>query len=331
MTNGMQETLKNNLWLLTASSILHFLVDGLCVCCLYLMVSSESMALMTGVFLTYDILAFMTQPLTGMCADSSRLRPWLLPIAAALLTLAVLLAAWWHDAGGMTLSSGAMLTVATLLGMGNSCFHVWGGKLTAVRTGNDMRALGVFVSTGAMGLSVGLVFCSWPLLLAFLLLMGIMTMICWLYASKNETNSEQQTAKCEPRITKTLIWIAMVALIGFVMFRSYVGEIFTHGVSKTQTLVLIIGATSMIGKMAGGWLAKRVGIVGALVIALVTVAVCFIGKNYNVAIFLAGLFAINLTMPVTLYLANVALKGREGLAFGWLAAALIPGYLIAIW
>ena len=82
----------------------------------------------------------------------------------------------------------------------------------------------------------------------------------------------------------------------------------------------------MIGKMAGGWLAKRVGIVGALAIALVTVAVCFIGKNYNVAIFLAGLFAINLTMPVTLYLANVALKGREGLAFGWLAAALIPGY-----
>jgi len=48
------------------------------------------------------------------------------------------------------------------------------------------------------------------------------------------------------------------------------------------------------------------------------------------AILLAGVFAINLTMPVTLYLANVVLKGKEGLAFGLLAAALIPGYLLAI-
>jgi hypothetical protein len=34
-------------------------------------------------------------------------------------------------------------------------------------------------------------------------------------------------------------------------------------------------------------------------------------------------------MPVTLYLANVVLPKREGLAFGLLAAALIPGYLLA--
>jgi hypothetical protein len=34
-------------------------------------------------------------------------------------------------------------------------------------------------------------------------------------------------------------------------------------------------------------------------------------------------------MPVTLYLANVVLPKHEGLAFGLLAAALIPGYLLA--
>lgn len=38
---------------------------------------------------------------------------------------------------------------------------------------------------------------------------------------------------------------------------------------------------------------------------------------------------MNTTMPVTLYLANDVLPGREGLAFGLLAAALIPGYLLA--
>ena len=44
-----------------------------------------------------------------------------------------------------------------------------------------------------------------------------------------------------------------------------------------------------------------------------------------------GIFAINCTMAVTLWLANVVLKGREGLAFGLLAAALIPGWLLAIY
>ena len=45
---------------------------------------------------------------------------------------------------------------------------------------------------------------------------------------------------------------------------------------------------------------------------------------------LIGLFFINCTMPVTLYLANVVLKGREGLAFGLLAAALMPGFLLSL-
>ena len=40
---------------------------------------------------------------------------------------------------------------------------------------------------------------------------------------------------------------------------------------------------------------------------------------------------MNCTMPVTLFLANDVLAGREGLAFGLLAAALIPGYLMAVY
>jgi hypothetical protein len=43
-----------------------------------------------------------------------------------------------------------------------------------------------------------------------------------------------------------------------------------------------------------------------------------------------GLLAVNLTMPVTLYFANVVLKGHEGLAFGLLAAALVPSYLLLL-
>ncbi|MBQ6378613.1 MAG: hypothetical protein IJJ56_07445 [Prevotella sp.] len=44
---------------------------------------------------------------------------------------------------------------------------------------------------------------------------------------------------------------------------------------------------------------------------------------------LLGIFLMNCTMPITLYLANLLLPKREGLAFGLLAAALIPGWLLA--
>ena len=64
---------------------------------------------------------------------------------------------------------------SVLLGMGNSLFHVWGGKQVAVHTGNDIRSLGVFVSTGAFGLAVGTVCHSWALSYAILLLIAVLS------------------------------------------------------------------------------------------------------------------------------------------------------------
>ena len=51
-----------------------------------------------------------------------------------------------------------------------------------------------------------------------------------------------------------------------------------------------------------------------------------LGVHWSVLVL--GLFTINLTMPITLHLANRVLPGKEGLAFGILAAALMPGYLL---
>ena len=67
------------------------------------------------------------------------------------------------------LGEGLLILVAVLLGAGNSLFHVWGGKQTVIKTGNDIRALGVFVSTGVLGLAVGLICRSWALLYGLLL------------------------------------------------------------------------------------------------------------------------------------------------------------------
>lgn len=318
------------------SASLHFLVDALCCCCMLLLVRSSDSNALLGVYLTYNVVAFMTQPLTGMLADRLQRRHWLLMAASLLLALAVLTAALIVALGWNHLSPDMLFVVAVLLGGGNSLFHVWGGKQVAVATDNDIRALGVFVSTGAFGLSVGALCCSWPVLFAFLLLIPLLS-VAYLHVEPSQTpavDAPQTTAAdaphSKPSYSPVVVWTAVVAVAAVVLFRSFVGEKLTTGIDKTQLLILLFGAVSMAGKMAGGWIALRLGIVRALVVVLVAFALCFLLRDTSVAVVLAGLFLINCTMPVTLYWANALLPGREGLAFGLLAAVLVPGYLLAV-
>lgn len=305
-------------------SVLHLLVDGLCVCCLYLIASSLSASHLVGIFLTYNILAFLTQPLTGLWADRIERRHWMLLASVILLTMAVLATSIVINFG---LSTVGMLVVVVLLGMGNSLFHVWGGKQVAVTTGNDMRALGAFVSTGAFGLALGFVFFSWPLLYVALLSISVLSTAYVHLDLKAGTSVNNQ--EVERRFSKVFIWVSLLVLMFVVMLRSLVGETFTGGISRTNSLVLLIGLLSMLGKMTGGWIAHHLGIVRMLALVVVLVAVCLVFRGQEMVMPLVGLFAVNCTMPVTLYLANVVLPKQEGLAFGLLAAALIPGYLLA--
>ena len=321
-------------------ALLHFLVDGLCLCSLYLLMNASfEMLHFFGFFVIYNVLAFLTQPLTGWWADRMEQRHWLLLLSVAFLTLGVLTVSLLN--APLSANYPVIAVVASIfLGMGNSLFHVWGGKQTVVKAGNDPRALGVFVSTGALGLAVGLVYCSWQLLyvllLAFIVLSGVNVRsdrghdACATDASLPADNG---TAPLISRrwLTPLNVWVVVVLLMLFVGYRSFTGEVFARGIHKSQALILIIGAVSMLGKMAGGWLISRLGILRPMAAVVAGVALCLLFRGDSVAVLLAGIFLMNTTMPVTLYLANDVLPGREGLAFGLLAAALIPGYLLAVY
>ena len=311
--------------MIVVCSVLHLLVDGLCVCCLYLTVSSLPVSHLVGIFLTYNILAFLTQPLTGLWADRIERKHWMLLLSVLLLTMAVLMASLVIT---FRLSALGGVVVPLLLGMGNSLFHVWGGKQVAVRTGNDMRALGTFVSTGAFGLSLGIVFFSWPMLYASVLLICLLSMT-YVHLDLHTGVSATHVKTAGRQFSRMFVWLSLSVLVLVVMLRSLVGETFGGEIPKSSGLVLLIGILSMLGKMAGGWLARSLGIVWMLLLVALLVAVCLVFRTQGMVILLVGLFAVNTTMPVTLYLANVVLPKREGLAFGLLAAALIPGYLLA--
>ena len=333
-----------NVRLIGLSSVQHFLVDGLCICCLFLLTGvygerfgayGDRVGL--GAILIYNMLAFLSQPLTGLMADRMKARHWLLIASTLLLTLAVAVASLIPSmlAHVLTMMENALgewllIAVAVLLGAGNSLFHVWGGKQAVVKTGNDIRALGVFVSTGALGLAVGFICCSWGLLYALLLAIVVVS-IAYVRCDDGLPQETSNVFISRSWLTTERVWLIVVMLMLFVAYRSFTGEVFSKGITKSQTLILIIGFVSMLGKMAGGWIAHRIGVFMSLVLVLAGVALCIIFRGDSVAVLLAGIFLMNCTMPVTLFLANDVLPGREGLAFGLLAAALIPGYLMAVY
>ncbi len=302
-------------------ALLHFLVDGLCLCCLYLIAFPFSFPRLTGIFVVYNVLAFLTQPLTGLLADRMRERHWMLLAAVVFLLVAVMTVTFGLPFDGYL--------APVLLGIGNSLFHVWGGKQVVLKAGNDMRALGLFVSTGAFGLAVAMVFFSLSLLYIFLLALCLLA-VAYLKLEQNDerVGNAVQDTPWSSRVRQSR-WLLLLVVVAFVMFRSFMGESFTSAIVKDNMVVLLIGMTAMLGKMAGGWMASRMGILVTLAAVLVVVSGCLLCRSSERAVMLTGLFAVNCTMPVTLYWANGLLKGREGLAFGLLAAALIPGYLLS--
>ena len=81
-------------------TVLHFLVDGLCLCCIYLLTAPFELNNLLWLFVTYNILAFLTQPLTGWMADRISRKHWMLLFSVAFLSLAVLLTPFFVTSGG---------------------------------------------------------------------------------------------------------------------------------------------------------------------------------------------------------------------------------------
>ncbi|MCR5456040.1 MAG: hypothetical protein K6F33_13730 [Bacteroidales bacterium] len=292
------------------ASTLHFMVDAMCICCLYLTTHEISN------YVIYNVLAFLTQPFTGIIIDKAKHRDNILLASALLLGLAAILA--------LLLSQTSTFVIAMVLGIGNSLFHVWGGKEVATSTRNDIRALGIFVAPGAFGLAVGAVLASWALLYA------LSAAICLLstYQYCNVGNAQDLTDdKPRPKY-----WIPIVGgIMLFVMFRSYVGGNLSANPSHANATILMAGAVAMLGKALGGFVSHNRHIAKVFVATTILAVACMWMDGDNRTAALVGLFLINCTMPITLYWTNkLAGKKMYGLSFGLLAASLVPPYLMAV-
>ena len=315
--------MKGGIRITEVTTMLHFLVDGLCVCSLYMMVPFFHSAQIMVYIFVYNVLAFMSQPLTGIMVDMLERKDKMLCASVVGLLLAVCAVAVLPYTEGKLLQSVGFV-VSVLLGMGNSLFHVWGGKRIVMQVGNEIRHLGVYVSTGALGLSVGLLFHSWLLVCILLSCICLLLVVCF-FSPEFPVSSISRKIDSVSFTSEMgfVAWLLIILIMLFVSFRSFFGNVMSSMVAMDDVMVLVVGVVSMLGKMAGGWMAHRWGIVRIMLLLSLLVVACF-WMHYG----LLGMFVINCTMPITLFWANALLKGREAIAFGLLAFALVPGYYL---
>ena len=313
-------------------SLLHLLVDGVCACGMMMMtcqITSDIEAY--GMIVLYDVLAFGTQPLTGRWVDSNDASGHSLKIAIALLVCGALICS-------LPFSMNFLLAImgVILLGIGNSLFHVYGGKYEAIVSHNDIRVMGVFVSTGAVGLAIGLGFSRMMLMVIFLLALLALSSLHLHKAEIVRTEMALSIYTEEVRLPSArsnVPFLFLSCLMLVVAGRAFIGEsvpslhakFHPMGVPLTMVGVSII---VMVGKAAGGFLSKMWGVRNVFIISILLSTTTFLMCPWHDIFVLLTLVSVNVSMPCTLWLATKAVPCREGWAFGLLAMALLPGYML---
>ena len=292
-------------------SMMHFAVDGLCAYLLFAKLYPDNVEMSMMTFFGYNILAFVTQSPIGSVIDKYNKPKLFLIISIVSLIMGYVFSNIW-------------IVSLIFIGIGNSVFHVAGGKYVTDKSGNDISHLGIFVSTGAVGLVLGQRFLDLlPLsyiLFSILIICGLLV----IFSCDSETRAYSEIFE---RKDKSML--ALLAVVGVVVIRSFVGKVASPDFDPSRDVLLIIAIGTALGKATGGICSKLFGVRVTVCVSLVVSAICLTLGAGNIVLYTLGVFAFNFSMPITLYYANILLKGSEGFAFGTLAAALAPGFFVA--
>ena len=294
---------KQNLCLF---SICHFLVDGICASAL---MTYGNLSMIYAIIL-YNTFAFSTQFITGLLPDKYGRNREFIFISAIILLIAIIFPwPFWLR--------------AIILGLGNSLFHVSGGHYI-LKESDKLSPLGIFVAPGAIGLFLGL---SFPKLMSYLMLVFLVISLIILREALDGKHPDKIQIEHNNKIIKNRILLTNLLLIA-IMMRAFGGVVVDFSWKSTFTVSLMLVIFVYLGKTFGGILADKYSINKIAIISIVSAAIFILLFNDNMILSLLGQFALNLSMPITLYLIYKLYPDRPGFAFGLAASALWPGMLI---
>lgn len=282
----------------------HLAVDGVCGAVLAAYAVNEAyLEPIIYYFALYNLVAFGTQFVVGYLLDKrTNFLPYAPTISLTLLTLG-------------SVSEFGIMNQVLLLGAGNSIFHVAAGSVV-LRKFDTYKELGIFVSSGAIGLALGLN----QLVDAKIFLLVYAAAI--FYVGKNFARIVEHESTEIPRQTKsalpvTVALVCVILLLGCVVLRSFGGG------GNSSEYVMLFPCAFAFGKILGGLCCDKIGYKNTIAVIFVAGFLALQWSGLIAALILT--VAFNMTMPLTLRLVHWCNPTRPGMMFGLAAGCLLPG------
>lgn len=299
---------RSCLWL---TGFAHFTVDFACTALLASLSHRVSMLQLTAYAILYNGLAFAFQLPVGAFGDLKDLKR-LLAGAGCLLV-----------AAGSLFS--APVVMCLLIGLGNACFHVGGGREVLQRSGGNPAAVGKFVAPGAVGIFFGprLSAISWlthALLPGTLVLMGV-----WLLISRRQDGTQQAISPLP--LSRGRLAGVIGCMFFTVLLRSYMGTVLAYPFLSKASLAFLFTVSIFLGKFLGGVLSQRFGLLPFAAAGQVSAAILFVLSVRLPVLAYPAIFLFNTTMAVTATQLYRCLPQYPGTMFGLTTFALYLGVL----
>ena len=289
--------------------------------------------------LAYNALAFALQFPLGVALDA---RPRLVKgafVASLAMTLAGvgLCACGAAEDGAAGVRALPLGSAALVLAcVGNALFHLSAGKsVLDVHEGRG-GPIGLFISTGALGLFAGMKLAGgygrWCCLGFGAVLAVTGAAAVWRWCGRAETRPSRDALPClsssvsRPHLSFVLILVALFVLVAW---RSWAG-LLAGGMTNAAGLCFALAgaAVTWAGKVAGGyfgdrfgrWIVTAVSVVGSL-------SLCFLCRPEQAVAWLVLLFVAQLATGPVLSLMHDKSGGASGTAFGLNCLGLFTGSL----
>ncbi len=290
-------------------SLIHFIVDFACAALVSALALQHHAPLFAAI-VSYNFFAFFMQMPLGIIADKLNKNAWVAAGGCLFVLGAFALQAWPFEA-------------CVVAGIGNALFHLGGGIDVLNLSHKRAAPVGIFVSTGALGLFLGTNRTQSLLFVAALLLLSACLLICLAVRMRGKLSNLPMIF---PTITAGKLLVA-VGLIATVCLRSYVGGITAFAWKAHYALAFVAVCSIVVGKMLGGIIADKAGFVRTAAISLGVSAVLFVFAFKSPLAGFIALVCFNMTMPLTLTALANLMPHNKGFSFGILTAALFVGFV----
>jgi len=299
---------------ITLVSVAHMAVDAACAFLLLSLLSFEVNPLLA--LLLYNGVAFALQAPLGWLIDT-----WFHPKLAAMIGLVCV--------AGSFLFVGNLYVALMFFSVGNALYHVGAGSLVLTLPEKKATFSGIFVAPGAMGLAIGTTLAASGAHLPLILFPLVLLVLCglvYVVGMPDFIRIKQVSTGVKANV-RLLLFLLILLVLVTISIRSLVGLSMNYPWKQDQWLVYGLLAAVEGGKVVGGILADKYGLMktGVLSLLLSTVLLSFYATVPALAI--PGVFLFNFSMPVTLIAILNLLPAYRGLTFGLTTMALYIGGL----